>query len=95
MDNTSSNQVNVSESVPSPDVIMEGAGNDQPAAPENRRMTRGMRASGGVPPPVAPRAKAPRKRKAPKVKKEDPEEDAGQPQDSHQPPVKAEQEEGE
>ncbi|KAK3946823.1 hypothetical protein QBC32DRAFT_319557 [Pseudoneurospora amorphoporcata] len=61
---------------------MENADNTEPNAPENRRMTRGMRAAGGVIPPVAPRVKKP---KVTQIKREDPEDDDGKSQGSQQP----------
>ncbi|CCC13852.1 hypothetical protein SMACR_07488 [Sordaria macrospora] len=65
MDNTSNNHVNVPDNhgvtpgmepaatINSPQVVMEDARNDPPIAPEDRRMTRGMKAAGGVN-PLAP-----------------------------------------
>ncbi|KAK1776566.1 hypothetical protein QBC45DRAFT_479861 [Copromyces sp. CBS 386.78] len=61
---------------------MENADNTESNAPEYRRMTRGMRAAGGVIPPAAPRVKKP---KVTRIKREDPEDGDGKSQGSQQP----------
>lgn len=77
------------------DVVMEDANVSPADVPEDRRMTRRMRAVGGVlpPPPVAPpRAKKP---KVVKVEQEDPEDVDDQAEGSQQPPVQPQPEKGE
>ncbi|KAJ4390224.1 hypothetical protein N0V85_007439 [Neurospora sp. IMI 360204] len=75
---------------------MENAGNKDPNVPEGRRMTRGMKAAGGLIPPVAPpvkRQSRAQKSKPTEIKREDSEDnDSKSSQDSYQSSAKPKKE---